>query len=67
MTQTIMPTYRRLPVEFVKGQGSWLWDTVGQKYLDALTGIAVCGLGHAHPKIADAICEQAKTLLHTSN
>lgn len=67
MNQSVMPTYARLPVEFVKGQGTWLWDTHGTQYLDALTGIAVCGLGHAHPKIAAAICDQANTLLHTSN
>jgi len=67
MTHAVMPTYQRLPVEFVKGQGVWLWDDAGHQYLDALMGIAVCGLGHAHPQIAEAICEQAKTLLHTSN
>jgi len=67
MTHAVMPTYQRLPVEFVKGQGVWLWDKAGQPYLDALMGIAVCSLGHAHPGIAEALAEQAKTLLHTSN
>ncbi|HIF17324.1 MAG TPA: aspartate aminotransferase family protein [Cycloclasticus sp.] len=67
MKQHIMPTYASLPVRFIKGEGAWLWDDKGEKYLDALSGIAVCGLGHAHPEIADAISKQANTLLHTSN
>lgn len=62
-----MPTYGRLPVSFVKGEGAWLWDQAGKKYLDALSGIAVCGLGHSHPVLTAAICDQASTLLHTSN
>ena len=62
-----MPTYARMPVAFVRGEGSYLYDDAGNAYLDALTGIAVCGLGHAHPKVAKAIAEQAATLLHTSN
>jgi len=64
---TIMPTYGRLPLSFVKGEGAWLWSDDGEKYLDALSGIAVCGLGHSHPAVTAAICEQAGTLLHTSN
>lgn len=67
MHDHIMPTYASLPVRFVKGKGAWLWDDHGEKYLDALSGIAVCGLGHAHPEIAAAISEQANTLIHTSN
>jgi len=67
MHHHIMPTYASLPVRFVKGEGAWLWDDKGNKYLDALSGIAVCGLGHAHPEIATAISEQAHTLMHTSN
>ena len=63
----LMETYRRLPVAFEKGQGIWLWDTQGKRYLDALSGIAVCGLGHAHPAVTGALCKQAKTLVHTSN
>ena len=63
----VMPTYARLPVAFVRGAGSYVYDDTGKAYLDALTGIAVCGLGHAHPKVAAAIAEQASTLLHTSN
>lgn len=67
MNSPLMQTYARLPVAFDRGEGAWLWDKNGKKYLDALAGIAVCGLGHAHPLIADAICDQARRLLHTSN
>ncbi len=63
----LMNTYSRLPVTFVKGSGVWLWDDRGEKYLDALSGVAVCGLGHCHPRLSKAICEQASTLIHTSN
>lgn len=66
-TPHLMNTYNRLPVTFAKGQGATLWDTEGKSYLDAITGVAVCGLGHAQPDIARAICEQAQTLIHTSN
>jgi len=62
-----MPTYGRLPVTFEKGQGAWLWDTNGKRYLDALSGIGVCGLGHAHPAIAATLAQQSGTLIHTSN
>tara|TARA_R110002049_G_scaffold147342_1_gene310108 strand:- start:74768 stop:75931 length:1164 start_codon:yes stop_codon:yes gene_type:complete len=62
-----MSTYARKDINFTKGEGVWLWEQNGEKYLDALSGIAVCGLGHAHPKIAEVICRQAGTLLHTSN
>ena len=62
-----MPTYARLPATFERGDGAWLWDTNGQRYLDAISGIAVCGLGHAHPAVRKALCEQAGTLIHTSN
>ena len=65
--QAVMNTYGRLPVTFVSGEGSWLIDSQGRRYLDALCGIAVCGLGHAHPAVAKAISEQANTLIHTSN
>lgn len=57
----------RLPVTFTHGKGVWLWDTNGEKYLDALTGIAVNGLGHAHPKLLAAINQQAAKLIHVSN
>ncbi|MBI5782833.1 MAG: aspartate aminotransferase family protein [Gammaproteobacteria bacterium] len=62
-----MPIFAPLPVAFTHGEGAWLWDTKGKKYLDALAGIAVCGLGHAHPAIKAALCDQAGKLLHTSN
>jgi acetylornithine/N-succinyldiaminopimelate aminotransferase len=62
-----MSTYTRLPVTFEHGEGPWLWDTAGKKYLDALSGVAVCGLGHAHPAVAEALCQQARRLVHTSN
>jgi len=67
MSDHIMNTYGRLPVISVKGEGCYLYDEQGQRYLDALTGIAVCGLGHSHPAVAKAISEQAGTLMHTSN
>jgi acetylornithine/N-succinyldiaminopimelate aminotransferase len=67
MSNHLMNTYARLPVTFERGEGAWLWDTHGNAYLDALSGIAVCGLGHAHPAVRDAICEQASRLIHTSN
>ncbi len=67
MSDALMTTYARLPVTFVKGEGAWLWDESGKKYLDSVSGVAVCGLGHAHPKVADALCRQAQTLVHTSN
>ncbi len=62
-----MNTYARLPVTFERGEGAWLWDTEGNKYLDAMCGIAVTGLGHAHPQITRVICEQAGRLMHTTN
>ena len=62
-----MKTYAPLPITFTHGEGAWLWDSKGNKYLDALCGIAVTGLGHAHPAISEAICGQANRLLHTSN
>jgi acetylornithine aminotransferase len=62
-----MNTYGRLPVTFSKGEGVWLWDDQGGKYLDALSGIAVTGLGHSHPDFVKAISEQVATLVHVSN
>jgi len=62
-----MKTYAPLPVTFSHGEGVWIWDEKGNRYLDALCGIAVTGLGHAHPDISAAICDQAGRLLHTSN
>lgn len=63
----LMPVFGRQPISFVRGRGAYLYTEDGTEYLDALTGIAVCGLGHAHPEIAAAIADQAATLIHTSN
>ena len=67
MLQSIMPTYQRMDIGFVSGEGAWLMAQTGQRYLDAVSGIAVCSLGHAHPEIADVIAEQSSRLIHTSN
>ena len=66
-TDALIPTYARLPVHFTEGKGAWLTDTDGNRYLDAISGIGVCGLGHCHPAITQAITEQASRLIHTSN
>ncbi|MGC8627616.1 MAG: acetylornithine/succinylornithine family transaminase [Acidimicrobiales bacterium] len=63
----LMPTYPSGRVTFVRGEGSYLWDDQGRRYLDFLSGLAVTSLGHAHPDVARAVCEAAGTLLHTSN
>jgi len=63
----VMGTYARQPVVFVRGEGVRLWDAEGKEYLDFLAGIAVCGVGHAHPRVAQAIGEQAAALMHVSN
>jgi acetylornithine/N-succinyldiaminopimelate aminotransferase len=65
--ENVMQTYGRLAVAFVRGEGTRLWDSEGREYLDFLTGLAVTSLGHAHPEVADAIADQARTLLHISN
>ena len=67
MSDHLMNTYMRQSVTFTRGEGVWLWDTAGEKYLDALAGVAVNGLGHAHPKLVKAISEQAAKLIHVSN
>jgi acetylornithine/N-succinyldiaminopimelate aminotransferase len=63
----LMTTYPPQPVTFVRGEGSRLWDDAGRQYLDFLSGLAVTSLGHAHPAVAEAVCAQARTLLHVSN
>ena len=63
----VMTTYARQPVELVRGEGCWLFDSDGKRYLDFLSGIAVCSVGHAHPYLAKAIADQAATLMHASN
>lgn len=67
MTNPIMPTYARQAVSFEHGEGAWLWDSHGKRYLDALAGIAVCNLGHAHPAVHQAVSKQSQKLIHTSN
>jgi len=62
-----MNTYARQPVAFVRGEGVWLWDEAGKKYLDALAGIAVNTLGYAHPRLTRALTEQIGRVMHTSN
>ncbi len=65
--QVMANTYQRFPVVFVKGSGTKLWDSDGRCYTDFVAGIAVCNLGHAHPRICEALAQQAQTLLHVSN
>lgn len=67
MTTHLMNTYARQPIAFVRGEGAYLWDETGRRYLDAVAGVAVNGLGHAHPKLVKAIGEQAASLIHSSN
>ena len=66
-SQHVIGTYARLPVEFVRGEGSWLWDAEGNEYLDLLCGISVTNLGHCHPRVVEAVREQSGTLIHVSN
>ena len=67
MIPTLLPTYARAPLSFVKGEGSWLIEADGRRFLDLAAGIAVNALGHAHPKLVQALTDQAKALWHTSN
>lgn len=67
MSDHLMNTYARMPVAFARGEGAWLWDDNDKRYLDAVSGLGVCALGHAHPAVAKTICEQANTLIHTAN
>ena len=66
-TDALMNNYGTRTITVTKGSGSWLWDDQGNKYLDAIAGIAVCGLGHCHPAVSEAISQQAQTLVHSSN
>ena len=66
-TQVFLNTYARQPVVLVRGEGARLWDLDGKEYLDFLAGIAVCNLGHAHPRIAEAVSAQVQELVHVSN
>lgn len=65
--QYVMNTYGRLPMALVKGEGAWVWDADGRQFLDFVGGLAVNSLGHAHPKVAEAVCQQVQQLLHCSN
>lgn len=65
--QYLANTYTRFPIVITKGEGCWLWDLNGRRYLDFLSGIAVCSLGHAHPNVVEALTVQAKKLFHVSN
>ncbi|MBK8288062.1 MAG: aspartate aminotransferase family protein [Cellvibrionales bacterium] len=67
MSYALMNTYGSRTLSFARGKGAWLFDTHNKGYLDAISGIAVCGLGHAHPAVAETIARQAATLVHTSN
>ncbi len=67
MTTHLMNTYARQPVAFVRGEGAYLWDETGRRYLDAVAGVAVNALGHAHPRLVKAVSEQAAALIHSSN
>ena len=63
----LMNTYGTRSTTLVRGEGPYVWDNQGRRYLDAISGIAVCGLGYSHPAVVDALCEQARTLIHCSN
>ena len=67
MSQYLIPTYARQPLAFVRGEGVWLYDEAGHKYMDAIAGIGVCNLGHCHPAVSRTLAEQAGQLVHTSN
>ena len=67
MNDYLMNTYAPLPIAFERGEGAWLWDEEGNRYLDAISGLGVCALGHAHPALARVIADQAATLIHTGN
>jgi len=67
MSNHLMNTYAALPVAFERGEGAWLWDEEGKRYLDAIAGLGVCALGHAHPEVTRVISEQAGKLMHTAN
>jgi acetylornithine aminotransferase/acetylornithine/N-succinyldiaminopimelate aminotransferase len=63
----VMPTYGRFPVKLVRGEGAWVWDEAGKRYLDFGAGIAVCSVGHCHPRVVGAMRDQLGKLIHTSN
>jgi acetylornithine aminotransferase len=67
MSEHLMSTYLPLDIAFERGEGAWLWDDTGRRYLDAVSGLGVCALGHAHPEVASVIADQAGKLIHTGN
>ena len=67
MSNHLMNTYARLPIAFERGDGAWLWDETGRRYLDAVSGLGVTALGHAHPAVSAAICEQSRLIMHRAN
>ena len=67
MIDPVLPTYARAPLRFVRGEGSWLWEADGRRFLDLGAGIATCSLGHAHPRLTEALTRQAQALWHVSN
>lgn len=67
MIDALMHTYARLPVAFVGGEEAWLWDKEGRRYLDLISGVGVCSLGHNYARVTEGICQQARCLIHTSN
>ena len=67
VSSALMNNYGTRKITLCKGDGSWVWDTDGKRYLDAVSGIAVCGLGHAHPAITEALSSQAQKIIHCSN
>src|SRR5882762_3303013 len=66
-SKNVVPSYGRFDLAFIHGEGSYLFDVNGRRYLDLGGGIAVCALGHAHPAITEALVEQSRKLVHTSN
>lgn len=67
MMQHVMNTYARQSLAFVRGEGAWLWDLEGRRYLDCVSGVAVSGVGHAHPRLVAAVSEQTARAMHVSN
>ena len=65
--KNVVPSYGRFDIVLTRGEGAYAWDINGKRYLDFGGGIAVCGLGHAHPAITQALIDQSRTLVHISN
>ena len=65
--RVLVQNYRQQPIVLARGEGAWVWDVAGNRYLDLTAGIAACPLGHAHPRLSEAVAEQARRLIHVSN